>query len=77
MLRHEGRFEAGNVLLPTEAPWFADFESEILAFPYDRKDDQVDELLLFLDWFQERERWNTPIENDYSWLPAWLDLMKG
>src|SRR5262249_8045761 len=26
VLRHQGRFEAGRVLLPTEAPWLADFE---------------------------------------------------
>jgi predicted phage terminase large subunit-like protein len=30
--RHEGRFEAGRILLPTEASWLADFESELLAF---------------------------------------------
>jgi predicted phage terminase large subunit-like protein len=75
MLRHEGRFEAGNILLPKEALWLADCETEILSFPNGRYDDQVDALLLFLDWFQERERWDTPIEN-YSWLPMWIDLMK-
>ena len=42
--RHQGRFEAGRILLPTEASWLADFESELLAFPNGRHDDQVDAL---------------------------------
>ena len=33
MSRQQGRFEAGRILLPNEAPWLADFESELLAFP--------------------------------------------
>jgi predicted phage terminase large subunit-like protein len=56
MARHEGRFEAGLVLLPKEAPWLADFEAELLAFPNGRYDDQVDALLLFLDWFAQADR---------------------
>jgi predicted phage terminase large subunit-like protein len=56
MSQHEGRFEAGNILLPKEAPWLADFETELLAFPNGRYDDQVDALLLFLDWFARDTR---------------------
>ena len=56
MAQHEGRFEAGLVLLPREAPWLADFELEILAFPNGRYDDQVDAVLLFLDWFAQADR---------------------
>ena len=33
MSRQQGRFEAGRILLPNEAPWLADFENELLAFP--------------------------------------------
>jgi predicted phage terminase large subunit-like protein len=55
MSRHEGRFEAGRLLLPTEAPWLADFENELLAFPNGRYDDQVDALMLTLDWFSKNE----------------------
>jgi predicted phage terminase large subunit-like protein len=56
MAQHEGRFEAGLVLLPKEAIWLADFEDELLAFPSGRYDDQVDAVLLFLDWFAQADR---------------------
>ena len=65
--RHEGRFEAGRILLPSEAPWLADFENELLAFPSGRYDDQVDALMLCLDWFSKNEHclprseWPAPI----------------
>jgi predicted phage terminase large subunit-like protein len=59
--RHQGRFEAGRILLPVEAPWLADFENELLAFPNGRYDDQVDALLLFLDFFAKRENYLTPM----------------
>ena len=59
--RHQGRFEAGRILLPVEAPWLADFENELLAFPNGRYDDQVDALLLFLDWYSKRENYLTPM----------------
>jgi hypothetical protein len=61
MSRQQGRFEAGRILLPNEAPWLADFENELLAFPDGRYDDQVDALLLFLDWYAENERYLRPI----------------
>jgi hypothetical protein len=47
--------------LPSEAAWLADFETELLAFPSGRYDDQVDALLLFLDWFSENEQYITPV----------------
>src|SRR5262245_46376810 len=55
MARHQGRLEAGRISFPTEAPWLAEFESELLAFPHGRHDDQVDAVLLFLDWFGRNE----------------------
>ena len=60
MSRQQGRFEAGRILLPTEALWLADFENELLAFPSGRYDDQVDALLLFLDWFAQNEQYLQP-----------------
>ena len=59
--RHQGRFEAGRILLPSEASWLADFESELLAFPNGRYDDQVDALLQFLDWYSENESYINPV----------------
>ncbi len=61
MARQQGRFEAGRILLPSEAPWLAEFENELLAFPNGRYDDQVDALLLFLDWFSENEHCLNPV----------------
>src|SRR5262249_53200684 len=66
MSRHQGRFEAGRILLPQDAPWLAEFENELLAFPGGRYDDQVDALLLLLDWFSDNEQyinqvWVAPI----------------
>ena len=61
MSRQQGRFEAGRILLPNEASWLADFENELLAFPGGRYDDQVDALLLFLEWFAQNERHLQPI----------------
>ena len=36
------KFEAGQVFLPERAPWLADFEAELFAFPGGRHDDQCD-----------------------------------
>lgn len=44
--------EAGRVLLPEQAPWLADFEAEIYAFPNGRHDDRVDALTQYLDWLR-------------------------
>lgn len=44
--------EAGRLSLPAEAPWLAQFEQEILAFPNVNHDDQVDALTQYLDWLR-------------------------
>jgi predicted phage terminase large subunit-like protein len=36
------KFESGLVFLPERAPWLADFEAELFAFPGSRHDDQCD-----------------------------------
>ena len=36
------KFESGLVFLPERAPWLADFEAELFAFPGGRHDDQCD-----------------------------------
>lgn len=44
--------EAGRVVLPEQASWLADFESELFAFPQGVHDDQVDALTQYLDWLR-------------------------
>jgi len=44
--------EAGKIVLPEQAPWLADFESELFNFPAATHDDQVDALTQYLDWLR-------------------------
>ncbi|MEZ5687450.1 MAG: phage terminase large subunit [Caenibius sp.] len=48
--------EAGQLFLPEEAPWLAEFKSELLAFPNGKYDDQVDALTQLLNW--ARTKWS-------------------
>lgn len=41
-LAQSARFESGQVHVPKDAPWLADWLCELLAFPNGRHDDQVD-----------------------------------
>ncbi len=41
---HSAKFEAGLVMFPLQAPWLADLEAELFAFPGGRNDDQVDSI---------------------------------
>ena len=47
---------AGRVFIPKDAPWTADFLTEILAFPNGKFDDQVDSMTQFLIWQRDGER---------------------
>ena len=38
------KFEAGNVLLPSFAPWLPELEAELFSFPGVRHDDQIDSI---------------------------------
>ena len=60
LLAHSARFEAGDVLLPREAPWLAPYISELLAFPHGRHDDQVDSTSQALDYLWRRLSSVTP-----------------
>jgi predicted phage terminase large subunit-like protein len=51
--------EAGRVLLPAEAPWLAEFQTELLRFPQSQHDDQVDSLSQFLAWATSHS-WGAP-----------------
>ena len=48
--------EAGQLLLPEDAPWLAEFKQELLAFPASRHDDQVDALSQLLIWAGKKQR---------------------
>lgn len=39
-----GRMAMGGLYVPVNAPWYADFRSELLSFPAGKHDDQVDAL---------------------------------
>jgi predicted phage terminase large subunit-like protein len=42
LLAQAARFEGGQVHLPKEAPWLADYLAELTGFPNSKHDDQVD-----------------------------------
>ena len=42
MSAQSGKFEAGFVHLPEQAPWLPDFEAELFSFPHSKHDDQID-----------------------------------
>lgn len=50
MLSASPLIESGKVLLPANAAWLADFQTEIVNFPKGKHDDQVDSLSQFLNW---------------------------
>jgi predicted phage terminase large subunit-like protein len=56
LLAHLGKIEGGQVYLPREAPWLADFLQEVLAFPNGRHDDQVESLSQLLSWLSNHNR---------------------
>lgn len=55
--------EAGNILLPAEAPWLAAFRSELKAFPSSGHNDQVDSFSQFIGYQLNNWRW---ILTDYD-----------
>ena len=52
-----GEVEAGNILLPVEAPWLNAFRAELRAFPSGRHDDQVDSFSQFVGWQLRHWKW--------------------
>ncbi len=50
MAGQSAKIEAGQVYLPKQAPWLAEFQNEVLAFPHGAHDDQVDSMSQFLAW---------------------------
>lgn len=78
------KFEAGQALLPEQAPWLPDLEAELFVFPGSRHDDQCDSIsqalldknnsfMMFLtseDWDRINARFGTPIG---PWRNPWND----
>jgi predicted phage terminase large subunit-like protein len=60
LLAQAPKFEAGQVMLPREAPWLATFLSELLAFPNGAHDDQVDSTSQALKWLSQKIAAGTP-----------------
>ncbi|WP_170958812.1 phage terminase large subunit [Magnetospirillum sp. 15-1] len=54
LLAQAAKFEAGQVLLPREAPWLAEYLGELLAFPNGAHDDQVDSTSQALNWLSAK-----------------------
>jgi predicted phage terminase large subunit-like protein len=50
-------FEAGQVHLPTQAPWLADLEAELFSFPGSRHDDQIDSISQALNHRSSLAHW--------------------
>ncbi|WP_109792020.1 phage terminase large subunit [Minwuia thermotolerans] len=69
------RIEAGEVLLPENAPWLDDFLHEVLAFPNGRHDDQVDSLSQFLTWKRGRPQ-ETTLSAVTETIPNPLDMRR-
>ena len=55
LLAQSARFEAGQVHLPTDAPWLGEYLGELLAFPNGRHDDQVDATTYALHYLTGRQ----------------------
>jgi predicted phage terminase large subunit-like protein len=54
LLAQSARFEAGQVHVPENAPWLAEWMNELLAFPNGRQDDQVDSTSQALHYLTRR-----------------------
>ena len=52
------KFESGQVFFPNRAPWLADLETELFAFPNARHDDQVDSISQALAQEVSRYGWD-------------------
>jgi hypothetical protein len=69
MAAQSARFHAGQVYLPEQAPWLADYLDEILGFPNVRYDDQVDSTSQFLNWAEISSRRFSLPDRDYNKFP--------
>jgi predicted phage terminase large subunit-like protein len=52
MMQQTAYIEAGNVMIPAEAPWREQYIKELTTFPFGKHDDQVDSTSQALKWIQ-------------------------
>ncbi|MGJ8562824.1 MAG: phage terminase large subunit [Alphaproteobacteria bacterium] len=53
MEAQSAKIEAGQMHIPQDAPWRADYIHELMGFPFAKHDDQVDSTSQFLKWASE------------------------
>jgi predicted phage terminase large subunit-like protein len=66
------KFESGQVFFPNRAPWLADLETEVFAFPHARHDDQVDSISQALAHEMSRYGWDEKSLNGLAQFTASL-----
>ena len=71
------KFASGQVFFPKEAPWLADLEAELFAFPNGRHDDQVDSISQALahkiseyGWERQKPRRTSAVAWGHGAIPA-------
>jgi len=69
MLQVTPILETGKVILPKDAPWLADFQSELVHFPNGKFDDQVDSLSQFLEWFRHKQLGPNVLQSRITFIP--------
>ena len=62
MSTQTAKIEAGRVLIPERAHGLYEFQTEVLAFPHGRHDDQVDSMAQFLKWIDVKQWQELPWE---------------
>ena len=74
MAIESAKFESGRVLFPIQAPWLADLETELFAFPHGCHDDQVDSISQALGHKISGYGWD---ERNLSMLAAFVSALGG
>ena len=65
MAIQSGKFASGRVFFPKEAPWLANLEAEVFAFPRGPHDDQVDSISQALG-YRSPSRWTNASLEGYT-----------
>ena len=75
MLAGTPYLEGGRVILPTEAPWLAEFERELFRFPNSTYDDQTDSLSQFLLWVRKQHDTPHQPQTRFTHVPTPMPLL--